>query len=111
MASEIFSWGYTAWRSQRPNGFEVCGFVDGREVSVLSDTPDSAERQFCRAARSAWLRRKLRRLCGLPARESVPLSSADTYQDVSLARMLAAILKGTAEGMCQQLAGVVGRRL
>jgi hypothetical protein len=99
MATEIFSCGYTAWRTQRPNGYEVSGYLDGREFDVITESPERAERAFRRAARRAWLRRKLRTLRGLPARELAPLSSADTYHDVSLGLIFRALLSGIAKRM------------
>lgn len=87
MATELFAWGYTAWRSQRPDGYEVVGYVDGEEIHVTLDTPDDAERQFCYIARRAWARRKLGNIGALPACERQLKSSADTYYDVSFGRM------------------------
>jgi len=92
MATEIFSWGYTAWRTQRPGGYEVSGYVDGHKFDVVMETREGAERAFCRAARRAWLRRKVRVMQGLVARESAPLSPADTYHDASLKVILVATL-------------------
>ena len=65
MATEIFAWGYTGWRTQRPHGFEVSGDIDGNDFTVVSGTARDAERLFCRAARSAWFRRKARIACVL----------------------------------------------
>ncbi len=84
MAIEIFAWGYTAWRTQRVNGYEVSGFIDGNEFTVVSRTAEEAERLFCRAARGAWMRRNARVFCGLTARTTPRVSSADTYCPVSL---------------------------
>jgi hypothetical protein len=82
--TQIFAWGYVAWMTQRPSGYSLSGYIDGREFDIVTDMPQEAEREFVRAARSAWLRRKLRGLRGLPARESPPISSLDTYHEVSL---------------------------
>jgi hypothetical protein len=82
--TQIFAWGYVAWMTQRPTGYSLSGYIDGREFDIVTDMPHDAEREFVRAARSAWLRRKLRGLRGLPARESPPISSLDTYHEVSL---------------------------
>lgn len=84
MATEVFARGYTAWRTQRPAGYGVAGYLDGREVIVVKGTADDAERLFRRAARRAWLRRKVRVAIGLPARTTPRVSSADTYADFSL---------------------------
>jgi hypothetical protein len=65
MATEIFCWGYTGWRSQRRAGYEVSGFIDGYEFYAVKKTADAAERAFCRAARRAWMRRKVRVAWGL----------------------------------------------
>ena len=84
MATEIFAWGYTGWRTQRSYGFEVSGFIDGNELTVVSRTAEEAERLFCRAARRAWLCRTARAALGLPRRTTPPVSTADTYYPVSL---------------------------
>lgn len=83
MATEVFAWGYTGWRTQRADGFELRAFIDGNEFTVVKETADEAERLFCRAARKAWLRRNARLACGLPARTSSRVSSADSYSPVS----------------------------
>jgi hypothetical protein len=93
MATEVFCWGYTAWRSQRRDGCEVSGFIDGYEFYAVKNTVDAAERAFCRAARRAWLRRKVRVACGLPARATAQISSADTYHDVRLRMILSIVLR------------------
>jgi hypothetical protein len=69
----------------------LSGYIDGREFDIVTDMPQEAERAFVGAARSAWLRRKLRRLRGLPARESPPINSLDTYHEVSLRMIFVAI--------------------
>lgn len=69
---------------QRPSGYSLSGHIDGHEFEIVTDTPQRAERAFTRAARRAWLRRKLPVLRGLPARELEPVSAADTYHDVSV---------------------------
>jgi hypothetical protein len=84
MATEFFAWGYTAWRTQRANGYEVSGFIDGNEFAVVSRTAEEAERLFCRAARRAWLHRNVRAVRGLPAQTSAPVSPADSYIPVFL---------------------------
>ncbi|WER49965.1 hypothetical protein CupriaWKF_22950 [Cupriavidus sp. WKF15] len=84
MATEIFAWGYTGWRTKRADGFELTGFIDGNEFTVVSATAEEAERLFCRAARRAWLRRTARAAIGLPGRITPRVSSADTYYAVSL---------------------------
>ena len=83
MATEIFAWGYTGWRTQRADGFALTGFIDGNEITVVSRTAEEAERLFCRAARRAWLRRTVRAAVGLPRRTTPPVSTADTYHPVS----------------------------
>lgn len=88
MASEVFAWGYTGWRTQRAGGFELSGFIDGNEFTVVSRTAAEAERLFCRAARRAWLVRNTRAACGLPARTHPPVSSGDSYYPVSLSLMV-----------------------
>jgi len=44
MATEIFSWGYTAFRSQRRDSYEVSGFIDGYEFYAVKKTAEAAER-------------------------------------------------------------------
>lgn len=84
MATEVFCWGYTAWRTRRVGGYEVSGFIDGRECTVVSESAEAAESIFCRAARRAWLRRKVRVVLGLPGRTTLRVSSAASYYPVSL---------------------------
>lgn len=93
MATEVFCWGYTAWRSQRHAGYEVCGFIDGREFHAVRETADAAERAFCRAAWRAWLLGKARVLCGLQRRSTAPISSADTYYNVRVAMIVSVLLR------------------
>ena len=93
MATEIFAWGYTAWRTQRVNGYEVSGFIDGNEFTVVSRIAEEVERLFCRAARGAWMRRSARDFCGLPARTTPRVSSADTYCPVSLGLIVRVIAR------------------
>jgi hypothetical protein len=90
--TQVFAWGYVGWMTQRSSGFSLSGYIDGREFDVVTDLPQGAERAFARAARSAWLRRKVRGLRGLPARESLPVSTLDTYHEVSLKEIFVAIL-------------------
>ena len=90
--TQVFAWGYVGWMTQRPSGFSLSGYIDGREFDVVTDLPQEAERAFVRAARSAWLRRKLRGLRGLPARESPPLSTLDTYHEASLREIFVAVV-------------------
>ena len=90
--TQVFAWGYVAWMTQRPSGYSLSGYIDGREFDVVTDLPQEAERAFARAARSAWLRRKLRGLRGLPARESPPINSLDTYRELSLKTIVAAVV-------------------
>jgi len=90
--TQVFAWGYVGWMTQRPSGFSLSGYIDGREFDVVSDLPQEAERAFARAARSAWLRRKVRRLRGLPARESSPINSLDTYHETSLREIFVAVV-------------------
>ena len=90
--TQVFAWGYVAWMTQRPSGYSLSGYIDGREFAIVTDMPQDAERAFARAARSAWLRRKLRGLRGLPARESPPINSLDTYHEVSLRMIFVAVV-------------------
>ena len=90
--TQVFAWGYVAWMTQQPSGFSLSGYIDGREFDVVTNLPQEAERAFARAARSAWLRRKLRTLWGLPARESPPINSLDTYHEVSLRMIFVAVV-------------------
>jgi hypothetical protein len=90
--THVFAWGYQAWLTQRSSGFSLSGYIDGREFDIVTDTPQGAERAFARAARSAWLRRKLRRLRGLPARESPPIGTLDTYHEVTLRTIFVAVV-------------------
>jgi hypothetical protein len=92
MATEVFSWGYIAWVTQRPSGYLLSGYIDGREFDIVADTPQKAGRLFARAARWAWLRRKFRVFRGLPARELEHVSTADRYYDVSLRTALVGAL-------------------
>ncbi|AQV96401.1 hypothetical protein BJN34_21265 [Cupriavidus necator] len=110
MATEVFCWGYTAWRTQRRAGYEVSGFIDGYEFNVIEKTADAAERAFCRVARKAWLRRNVRVACGLPPRKTAQLSAADTYQDVALTVVLSALLSESAKSVCRRI-GAVARWL
>lgn len=90
--TQVFAWGYVGWMTQRASGYSLSGYIDGREFDVVTDLPQEAERAFARAARSAWLRRKLRRLRGLPARESPPINSLDTYYEISLRMIFVAVV-------------------
>ena len=90
--TQVFAWGYVAWMTQRPSGYSLSGYIDGREFDIVTDLPQEAERAFARAARSAWLHRKLRRLRGLPARESVPINTLDTYYEMSLRKAFVAVV-------------------
>ncbi|SIN80494.1 hypothetical protein SAMN05444168_0426 [Paraburkholderia phenazinium] len=91
--THVFAWGYEAWMTQRPSGqYSLSGYIDGREFDVATDLPREAERAFAHAARSAWLRRKVRALRGLPARESPPINSLDTYHEVSLRMIFVAVV-------------------
>ena len=73
-------------------GYSLSGYIDGQEFDIVTDLPQEAERAFARAARSAWLRRKLRRLRGLPARESPPINTLDTYHEISLGMIFVAVV-------------------
>jgi hypothetical protein len=91
--THVFAWGYEAWMTQRPSGqYSLSGYIDGREFDVATDLPQEAERAFARAARSAWLRRKVRGLRALPARESPPISTLDTYHEISPRMIFAAVV-------------------
>jgi hypothetical protein len=90
--TQVFAWGYVAWMTQRPSGYSLSGYIDGREFDVVMDLPQEAERAFARAARSAWLRRKLRTFRGLSARESPPISTLDTYHEISLRMIFVAVV-------------------
>ena len=90
--TQIFAWGYEAWLTQQSGKYSLSGYIDGREFDIVTDMPQEAERAFARAARLAWLRRKLRRLRGLPARESLPINSLDTYHEVSLRMIFVAVV-------------------
>ena len=90
--TQVFAWGYVAWMTQRPSGYSLSGYIDGREFDIVTDMPHDAEREFVRAARSAWLRRKVRVLRGLPARESPPINSLDTYSEISLRKIFVAAI-------------------
>lgn len=103
MVTEVFAWGYTAWRTQRPAGYEMAGYLDGREVIVVKGTADDAERLFRRAARRAWLRRKVRVAFGLPARTTPRVSSADTYADFSLLLLARVAAKELGRAVLRQL--------
>jgi hypothetical protein len=90
--TQVFAWGYVGWMTQTAPGYSLSGYIDGREFDVVTDLPQEAEKAFVRAARSAWLRRKFRRLRGLPARESPPINSLDTYHEVSLREIFVAVV-------------------
>ncbi|MFP6560814.1 hypothetical protein WJ542_21305 [Paraburkholderia sp. B3] len=90
--THVFAWGYEAWMTQRSGKYSVSGYIDGREFDIVTDMPQEAEKAFAHAARSAWLRRKFRRLRGLPARESSPVNSLDTYHEVSLRMIFVAVV-------------------
>ena len=90
--TQVFAWGYVGWMTQQSGKYSLSGYIDGREFDIVTDMPQEAERAFARAARSAWLRRKLRRLRGLPARESPPINSLDTYYEVSFREIFVAVV-------------------
>lgn len=90
--TQVFAWGYVAWMTQQPSGYSLSGYIDGREFDIVMDLPQEAERAFARAARSAWLRRKVRVLRGLRARESPSINTLDTYHEVSLRMIFVAIV-------------------
>lgn len=90
--THVFAWGYKAWMTQQTAGYSLSGYIDGQEFDIVTDLPQEAERAFARAARSAWLRRKLRRLRGLPARESPPINTLDTYHEISLGMIFVAVV-------------------
>jgi hypothetical protein len=90
--TQIFAWGYKAWMTQQPAGYSLSGYIDGREFGIVTDLPQEAERAFARAARLAWLHRKVRVLRGLPARESPPISTLDTYHEISLRMIFVAVV-------------------
>jgi hypothetical protein len=90
--TQVFAWGYVGWMTQRSSGFSLSGYIDGREFDIVTDLPQEAERVFARAARSAWLLRKVRVLRGLPARESPPINTLDTYHEVSLRMIFVAVV-------------------
>ena len=99
--TQVFAWGYVGWMTQRPSGFSLSGYIDGREFDVVTDLPQEAERAFSRAARSAWLRRRLRVLRGLPARESPPINSLDTYYDISLRTIFVTVVTALWSRVCR----------
>ena len=90
--TQVFAWGYVGWMTQRASGYSLSGYIDGREFDIITDLLQEAERAFARAARSAWLRRKVRVLRGLPARESPPMNSLDIYHEVSLRTIFVAVV-------------------
>jgi hypothetical protein len=90
--TNVFAWGYDAWLTQRSGKFSLSGYIDGQQFEVVTDLPQEAERAFARAARSAWLRRKVRGLRALPARESPPINSLDTYHEVPLRMLFVAVV-------------------
>jgi hypothetical protein len=90
--THIFAWGYEAWLTQQSGKYSLSGYIDGREFDIVTDLPQVAERVFARAARSAWLRRKVRGLRGLAARESPPINPLDTYHEVSLRMIFVAVV-------------------
>lgn len=81
--TEIFSWGYIGWLTRRTEGYELSGYFDGEEFSVIAVTPAQATRMFSRAARRAYLRRRIRVLQGLPARKAEAVSSADVHYEIA----------------------------
>ena len=90
--TQVFAWGYVGWMTQQPSGYSLSGYIEGREFDIVTDLPQEAERAFARAARSAWLRRKVRVLRGLPAREAPPINSLDTYYKISLRMIFVAVV-------------------
>ena len=90
--TQVFAWGFVGWMTQQSGKYSLSGYIDGREFDIVTDMPQEAERAFARAARSAWFRRKLRRLRGLPARESPPINSLDTYYEVTLRMIFVAVV-------------------
>lgn len=95
--TEIFAWGYTAHMTQRPEGFELSGYIDGQFLDIVARTTQQAEKSFARAARRAWLRRKIGRRGWRLRRDHEPVCMADTYHDVSVASLLFALLKVVAD--------------
>lgn len=91
--TEIFAWGYTAYMTQNSEGFELSGYIDGKLFDIVARTTQQAEKSFARAARRAWLRRKIGRVGWRPCREHEPMCMADTYHDVSVATLVFALLK------------------
>jgi hypothetical protein len=92
LATHVFAWGYVAWMTQQSGKYSLSGYIDGREFDIVTDLPQEAERAFARAARSALLHRKLRRLRGLPARESPPVNTLNTYYEISLRMFFVAVV-------------------
>jgi hypothetical protein len=90
--TQVFAWGYVAWMTQRSGKYSLSGYIDGREFDIVTDLPQEAERAFARGARSAWLRRKFRVLRGLPARESPPINTLDTYYEISFRIIVVAVV-------------------
>lgn len=78
--------------TQQSAKYSLSGYIDGRVFDVVTDLPHEAETAFARAACSAWLRRRVRVLQGLPARKSLPVNSQDTYHDVPLRMICMAVL-------------------
>ncbi len=87
----------------------MVGYIDGDEFHATSGTSDAAERQFCHIARRAWVRRTLRTIGGLPARERQLMSSADTYHDVSIGRVLSLALWTVPAAVAQYLSAMARR--
>ena len=90
--TQIFAWGYEAWLTQQSGKYSLSGYIDGRQFDIVTDLPQEAEKAFASAARSAWLRRKVRGLRGLPARGSQPISGLDTYHEISLRMIFVAVV-------------------
>jgi hypothetical protein len=92
MLAHVFAWGYEAWMTRQSGRYTLSGYIDGRVFAVVTDLPHDAETAFARAACSAWLRRRLRVLRGLPAQESPTIHPLDTCHETPLRMIGVAVL-------------------
>jgi len=103
MATEIFCWGYTAWRSQRRDSYEVSGYIDGYEFYAVKKTAEAAERAFCHAAFRGWTRRQFRSAVGLSPRHGRQADPADSYHPVSVWTVAGAFLHQFSKSLSRRL--------
>jgi hypothetical protein len=101
--TEILSWGYIGWLTRRTEGYELSGYLDGEEFSVIAETSEQATRTFNRMARRAYLRRGIRVLQGLPARKTEPVSSADVHYEIAFSAVAVRLIQAAMRRISTRL--------